>query len=159
MDDKKIELHDIDLISYIAEAKRRAMQEGIKANSIMINERLIKTKPFIRQLFNSVITQIPPMICGLEARITDELPDEYAFAVLESPNCGSKKTESREKRLRRELWNALYDYVNGSYRVYVCAEICPKAKLHDIIECTKCDSYSLTRKLYNLKLQKLEEEK
>lgn len=85
MDDKKIELHDIDLISYIAEAYRRAMQEGIKANSIMINDRLVKTNSFVFRFCNGTVAQMPPMICGLEAHITDELPDEYAFAVLEKP--------------------------------------------------------------------------
>ncbi len=98
MDDKKVELHDIDLISYVAEANRRAMQEGIKANSIMINERLIKTKPFIRQLFNSVITQIPPMICGLEAYITKELLNDYAFAVLEKPQTERDKIVEQTKK-------------------------------------------------------------
>lgn len=114
MDDKKVELHDIDLISYVAEANRRAMQEGIKANSIMINDRLVKTNSFVFRFCNGTVAQMPPMICGLEAHITDELPDEYAFAVLEKPQTERDKiVEQTRKDTVREFVGKIKELIHG----------------------------------------------
>lgn len=82
------EISDIDLdfspespslIDMLIEAKKHAYAENIKANSIVINKNFVKT-PYL--IFEDGI--LPPMICGLEVYFTtDELPKNYAFAVLE----------------------------------------------------------------------------
>ena len=67
----------------IAEARKTAMKENIKANSIILNEKFAKVNP---HLFNfcGAVFELPAMICGLECSyISDELPDDFAFAVLE----------------------------------------------------------------------------
>lgn len=75
-----------DIINKIAEARKLAFQEGIKANTVLINEKYAKVKAFtyLEDIF-------PPMICGLEAYQTDELPDGYAFAVLQAPQTASEQ--------------------------------------------------------------------
>lgn len=82
------EISDIDLdfspespslIDMLIEAKKHAYAENITANSIVINKNFVKT-PYL--FFEDGI--LPPMICGLEVYFTtDELPKNYAFAVLE----------------------------------------------------------------------------
>lgn len=62
---------------------KRAVREGIEANSIVINEDMVKVNehfnPDVRRLF-------PPMICGLNVYWSkDELPDGYSFAIFENP--------------------------------------------------------------------------
>ena len=88
----KVEITDEDIIGdatftledYIYEAHKMALQNGIRANVIMLNERLAKTNGFVHHTFGGVM-DIPPMICGLEAYVTDEIPEEFAFSMLEAP--------------------------------------------------------------------------
>lgn len=67
---------------------------GIKANTVLIDRTFAKVNGFSfaigRDIFN-----LPPMICGLEVHVTDELPERYSFAVFEAP-----KTE-RERLVRK----------------------------------------------------------
>lgn len=78
--DAKITLED-----FIYEAYKTALKEGIRANVIMLNKRLAKTNGFGHITFGGVM-DIPPMICGLEAYVTDEIPEEFAFSMLEAPS-------------------------------------------------------------------------
>ena len=92
--DKMVEVNDVlpmDGIKVnpfqdeIKNALKIAMKESIKANSIILNEKFAKVNPYFFNWFG-LTAQIPPMICGLECSlISDELPDEYAFAILEKP--------------------------------------------------------------------------
>ena len=72
------------LENYIFEAHKMALQNGIRANVIMLNKRLAKTNGFVHHTFGGVM-DIPPMICGLEAYVTDEIPEEFAFSMFEAP--------------------------------------------------------------------------
>ena len=76
-----------DIINKIAEARRLAFQEGIKANTVFINEKYAKVNSF------TYLEGISPvMICGLEAYQTDELPDGYVFAVVQAPQTAREQT-------------------------------------------------------------------
>lgn len=68
-----------------------ACREGIEANSIVINENMVK----VNEHFNQEVRRLfPPMICGLNVYWTKgELPDGYSFAVLEAPNRSDRLAE------------------------------------------------------------------
>ena len=93
----------IELYKAAMEAQKEALKNKIRANTILINKSLgiVKGFPIDYALF-------PPMICGLEIKITDELPEEYSFAIVKSP------TTLREEliaQVRRETVKAiLYDF-------------------------------------------------
>lgn len=89
----------------IKEANNIAAKESIKANTVFINNRFAKVKEHVReQRFNDGISSyeyeldVPPMICGLEAYFTDELPEEFAFAVTNTP----QDTRSKYEKLKAE---------------------------------------------------------
>ena len=57
-----------------------ASREGIRANSIIINEKFVK----VENKTKCLLGEVRPMICGLEVFLDDGfLPEEYSFAVLE----------------------------------------------------------------------------
>jgi hypothetical protein len=68
----------------IAEAYMKALKEDIKANTVIIDEHFAKVNAF-SFVFGRDAMHLPPMICGLEIQVSDELPDGYDFAVLEVP--------------------------------------------------------------------------
>jgi hypothetical protein len=82
------------LEDFILEAWRVALKEGIRANTVLINKHFAKVNEF-PFAFMGRSGSLPPMICGLEVHISNELPDGYDFAVLETP-----ETE-REKLIRQ----------------------------------------------------------
>lgn len=82
------------LADILAEAYKKALKEGIKANTVIIDEHLAKVNAF-DFVFGRAVMSLPPMICGLEVQVSDELPDGYDFAVLEVP-----ETE-RERLIRK----------------------------------------------------------
>lgn len=86
----------ISLNDLIREAYIEAIQRGIKANSILINTRLVEVPAtWIKVGFSA--RQLPPMICGLNAYFTeDELPENYAFAVFEGPEYERKLTRLKQ---------------------------------------------------------------
>lgn len=67
----------------LRKAIKASVKEGIKANTIVIDEGMVKANEHfnydVRRLF-------PPMICGLNVYWSkDELPDGYSFAIFDSP--------------------------------------------------------------------------
>lgn len=92
--DDVIEESAQSLSDMIAEANAKALKEGIKANTVIIDERFAKVNAF-DFVFGRDVMHLPPMICGLEVQVSDELPDGYSFAVLEAP-----ETE-RERLIRK----------------------------------------------------------
>ena len=70
------------LADMIAEAKAKALKEGIKANTVIIDKHFAKVNAF-HFAFGRAVMSLPPMICGLEVQVSDELPDGYDFAVLD----------------------------------------------------------------------------
>jgi hypothetical protein len=70
-----------EFIEKIQQAQVEAIKKGIKANTVLINDKIGYVKPFLLGR-NSIF---PPMICGLEVQITDELPECYDFLICENP--------------------------------------------------------------------------
>lgn len=67
-----------ELIKLIERSRIEAIKRGIKANSIILNSRMVYVP--------GVIGELPAMICGLNVYVTrDELPEGYSFAVCEKP--------------------------------------------------------------------------
>ena len=88
----------MNLVDYIRQAEQEAWQQHIKANSVMLNRTI-----------GGSIQGYPPMICGLSAFLTDELPDDIAFAVFESPN----PPLTREERIKQEARQEFLDELRG----------------------------------------------
>lgn len=74
----------VSLTDLILEARKAALKEDIKANTVMISKRLAKVNRFV-QVFPDSYADFPPLICGLEAYVTDEMPEEFAFGLVEAP--------------------------------------------------------------------------
>ena len=72
------------LTELIWEAYTEAIKNDIKANTVMVSKRLAKVNRFVH-FFGNGYGDFPPLICGLEAYVTDELPEEFAFGVVEAP--------------------------------------------------------------------------
>lgn len=110
---KKEELTDADVIGesattltdLIREAACKALQEGIRANSVVIDEHFAKVNGFTF-LFGYGFNTLPPMICGLECHIAKgELPEGYIFGVLEA-QCTQR--EAFKQDIAREIFERLY---------------------------------------------------
>ena len=78
------EAHE-SFLDMVERARVTALQEGIEANSIVINKNMVRVKEF--PLFEGRgFRHMPAMICGLNVYFTkDELPPNYSFAVLKGP--------------------------------------------------------------------------
>lgn len=68
------------LQDWVWEAYKKGIQEQIVANTIIIDKHFAKTNRILVGNLN-----IPPMICGLEIKLTEELPEGYNFALVEAP--------------------------------------------------------------------------
>lgn len=74
-------------VDRVREAYNYAIREGIKANTIIINENIVKVPETWIRMPSGGARMLPPMICGLNAYWTkNELPENYSFALLEGPN-------------------------------------------------------------------------
>lgn len=92
----------MNLFNFIQQAEREAFKQHIKANSVILNSTLELVSEGYAVIGNEVV-QYPPMICGLSAFLTDELPDDIAFAVFESPNPPLTREEEIRKEAREEF--------------------------------------------------------
>lgn len=73
-------------IELLRKTTAQALAEGIKANSVIINENMVRVND---AWINTPLGPrgLPRMICGLNVYLTkDELPENYSFGVLEGPN-------------------------------------------------------------------------
>lgn len=88
-------------------AIKEAHKNAIQANAILLNKNLAITKAFAFTNGSGRYLYARPMILGLKAVITEELPEEYAFAVAEVDE--EKLLTQYEKDVRRlkELENKL----------------------------------------------------
>lgn len=69
----------------VVEAKKR----NIEANAIIINKNMVHVP--------TDYMHFPDMICGLDVHYTStELPDNYSFAILHSPNARSERLQAFE---------------------------------------------------------------
>lgn len=99
------------LVDMLAEAQAKALKEGIKANTVIIDEHFAKVNAF-DFVFGRDVMHLPPMICGLEVQVSDELPDGYSFAVLEAP-------ETERERLIRKARAEVIDEFAGELKEYL----------------------------------------
>ena len=100
-----------DFIKGVREAVIEAEKHNIRANAVLINDKLLYSKlcqvHTVNDSFASYVDA--PMICGLRAFYSDELPEEMLFSVLESnnlPPTAQEKLqylEEENKRLREKL--------------------------------------------------------
>ena len=75
-----------ELMKSIHAAMNEAKKEGIKANSIVINENMVKVRPFLipHGEYAPASYACGPMICGLNVYFDSKsLPDGYSFALCE----------------------------------------------------------------------------
>jgi hypothetical protein len=71
-------------VNFVKETRAQAMREGIKANSIIINENMVRVPEFTFCDVVGGVHTTPKMFCGLNVYLTkDELPENYSFAVFE----------------------------------------------------------------------------
>ena len=124
---KKVELTSDDIISesvksltdFIIEARKIALKEEIIANTVLIDETFAKVND-IHFVVGRDILHIPPMICGLEVHLTDELPDGYDFALAEAP-----ETE-RERIIRTakaEVAREIFEEIGQIKKEYASGDI------------------------------------
>ena len=85
--DAKIEDGREQFVELVRKVRAAAFQEGIKANTIVINKNMVKVDSFPFTGVNGYDFHIAPtMFCGMNVVFTkDELPDGYSFAVFEGP--------------------------------------------------------------------------
>lgn len=70
-----------DMILLIRQAESEALKNNIQANTVILNNKKFgKVKPFY-----TAQGALPPMICGLEINLSNELPEGYDFLIYESP--------------------------------------------------------------------------
>lgn len=94
--DAKIEDGREQFIELVRKAQIAAFQEGVKANTIVINENMVKVESFPFSGVGGYGFRIAPtMFCGMNVYLTkDELPDGYSFAVFEGPETRLAQFES-----------------------------------------------------------------
>jgi len=92
----------MNLLEYLQQAEREAIKLHIKANCVMLNSTLeLVSEDYV--VIGGEVRHYPPMICGLSAFLTDELPDDIAFAVFESSNLPLTREEGVRKEAREEF--------------------------------------------------------
>ena len=76
-----------NIIAGIMEAKKESYKRNIEANAVLINDRLLYSKLQFAQppRYGGLVFEIP-MVCGLRAYYTNELPDKVLFAVCHGIN-------------------------------------------------------------------------
>lgn len=98
----------MNLPDYVREVQNEAIRQHIIANSVVLNSKV----KLVREGYTAIagtLFRIPPMICGLSAFLTDELPDDIAFTVIESPN----PTPTLEQKIRQEARQEFLDELRG----------------------------------------------
>ena len=91
------------LQDWVWEAYKKGIKEQIVANTILIDKHFAKTN---RIIVGNV--DIPPMICGLEIKVTEELPDGYSFALVEAPKTERESIiEKAKTEVAREIFEEI----------------------------------------------------
>ena len=100
----------MNLVEYIQQAQKEAFKQHIKANSVVLNSKIKLVREGYTVFYGSAY-RYPPMICGLSAFLTDDLPedlpDNIAFALLDSPNPPLTQVEKIKQEARREFLDEL----------------------------------------------------
>ena len=108
-------------------ALTEAIKEGIRANAVLFNDRFVKIKAWILQTemtangqsyWRGAGASFPPMIGGLAAFFTDELPEEIAFVIGHMPGVEtyeSMKEENERLRKENERLRSLAEFVRDLF--------------------------------------------
>lgn len=107
--ESKVTLEELLMQSY-----KHALNEGIKANTVILDEHFCKVNGFAFCIGNNGMGygSLPPMICGMEIRGVSkgELPAGYDFAVFEAPMTEREALIWDTKRsVIRQIWRELND--------------------------------------------------
>lgn len=97
----------MNIIAYINKAEKEAFKQHIRANTVLINKQLAMVEPGLFFPNNHSVTHMPPMICGLAAYLTDELPENFAFSIFEGQAMPKDIRERIKRDVRRELMEEL----------------------------------------------------
>ena len=113
-EDAKIEDGRDKFVELVRKDRIAAFQDGVKANTIVINENMVKVETFPFSGIGGFGFRIAPtMFCGLNVYLTkDELPDGYSFALFEGPENRLAQFESigmepEELRKAAELYRKI----------------------------------------------------
>lgn len=82
------------IFSRIMQAKKEAIKRKIKANTIMISKELAYS-------YIAINGKAFPMIYGLKPMITDELPENVDFAILQVED--NKELKAENKALKEKI--------------------------------------------------------
>lgn len=108
---------ELKFYELVRAAYAEAMREGIIANAIVINEKMVKVPSFMFRDPMGGIKIAPTMYCGLHVHFTkDELPDNYSFALIEGPHNRLEQFESigmepEELKIAAELYRKIKEIV------------------------------------------------
>lgn len=91
----------MNLAEYINVAIAEAHKHYVKANAVLLNKNVVLVREGYLQIGSS-IKEFPPMICGLTAILTDELPDNAAFVVTQIQSFETKVEKAR-REAKQEL--------------------------------------------------------
>lgn len=97
----------MNLLEFARKAEHEALRRNIKANSILLNEEIMLVRNAWRFVNDDTIMEYPPMICGLSAYLTDELPDDFAFAIFRAENLPLTREQEIKQQARDELLDEL----------------------------------------------------
>ena len=96
-----------NIIELIIKARNEAIERGIRANSIKINEKLCYVKPFNLKFANAdgstSIEMFKSMIIGLEIDV-EHLPADMDFIVYEADKTYNQKLKEQIERETLEYW-------------------------------------------------------
>lgn len=114
--DVRKSLHD-----WVKEAYKQAIKEGIDANTVVLNKNFIKTNGFAFCISNHFWHDLPPMICGLEIRVADDLPEKVDFALIKA-----NMTE-RENLVRQTILDTVRKMRTSLYEEFIKIARCQVA--------------------------------
>lgn len=104
-----------EIFKRVLEARKEALKNQIAVNTILINEKLGIVKKF--SFDNNIL---PPMICGMEVKVTDELPENVSFAITEVEQTErSKLIEETEKRAVKSVLQCLSDDIRKEVSAFM----------------------------------------
>lgn len=86
---------------------------------------------------------------SLDSLDIDHIAEDIAEEVMAMFNAENKK-------LRKLLFEEIYDNVSSSYSIYSCAEICPKKNLKEIQNCRNCTEKMKAKKIFDMRLKESE---
>lgn len=99
-------LHDI--IESMQRAKVEADKQKIRANAVIISPEFA---------YFGGDFELPDMILGMKCMISRELPDEYAFAIVDSPPPVTNKDKIKAEYLKELSELSLDDLVKKVYGI------------------------------------------